>query len=1738
MARKKQIDFPELGQLSTLDAYNLLSAGKKITRHTANTLSKSIIETKHKLSSELPKKKIKKGKRISPLPQKKKKLEEIVPPSSPEPEMKLNFLEGCLWGELVRNRAVALMADPTLQGKILGFEEVSGEDVIPVKYKVGILSNKRPEVRWVDITQEKIYLGGDVVSKDGQPWQVLWNFPPPQSYPNILLRNIRDSSIVEAQINEVKECSQEDYPEAALTILKYRTWINTSKNSEVDLDKISEAYFRYVRMKGYKKKVLLLRYHSHTKKLFIYKDNSFKWVSSDDGPITTDLTEPPVPFKFLKSFNPGGNMRKQFKRFFLTQGLEYPKEEVAEEVLRKESRCKVCDYIIDVLDYMKCSGCEKVYHTQCLDTPYTKTSFRNIWRCPDCPRCDNCLGTQGKFFRCTECNCVYHERCMDLNVTPAPCKQWKCEMCAVCYHCKITALEGGVKWNENVTKCNSCDSKWKKGEYCPVCEKFWFSKKGRQSRTEQRLRRDDDDMIQCDKCEKWVHFSCDTNMKQAGWSSLKNNESIKYFCPSCRQANSNMEMVQTIRTLMEMEKQDFFVQRFDDPHYNKVIKNQMYFEKMLENAEQGVYSSNENQLVEDFKLICENAMCYYKANTNGYQAAKKLMEQGMELLDLKFAHIKGKRKRSEGGEVKSIKKAKIEEVFYERPLPTLDLDLPTHVEKLPVYSFEFEKLIYQEEFSFKPPNDMFNIIILKKDIQPYLHCKQIPSFYPTPLAVTFTDPLLCQEELCYLCSSFIRADQAWICRVCSRAFHEFCIYQHLTNNKETWKCKDCRVCDVCKDTKDAVSMIYCSQCERAFDIPCLWPEFKGQYNLKKWICDYCFECNRCGAPCYHEPGFEPTKEDFYDDFSLCYKCSWVLEHKEYCPECKKDWTTPYSSEPSSENKYKCKYCEFSFHPECVEDWKGVCSKCMMNNMNFSQAEQATLQKFQNLISLVSQIDFYRSLCKNCIQQRYKIPADLAKELANLFLVENAEYMANSPEIRNLFTSRGVDILRDKCNRQPEYRLTTIPMVGNLKRSDVPTYREPIAKVYIIGEMLKIWDIEWDTSLLINCIDKIYTPLEEFTLVETFHEIKDRKLRPFVFEPFIVFPFEIGDLANLPKDNEQYLYDECEWFSMKQEENFIPYIEPEKIVEESKSPILRTTDINLDVLSQEMTSQALAQHYLNSELPAYTSFVTKFEAWLEQNVMKLVQHHLNKPSGGETPPPLVYEPTLPETPEYKYEFDIASEASDQAIGTDTLVPGDKTSMLKCVLCKLPGERTISGRLLPADDSKWVHANCAYWSYEVKEDEFGGLLNFALALSRGKKSKCKECGQLGATLNCISKRCHASFHFPCALNCRVQFYENKTILCGDCGTPKEMLSINMLKKDYLYKKVMRKIYITKGKKYSKKPPFVRNAYNRIGSIMLCEIPEEGLHEHFLSYRRMFFNNERYLAKCEKKEGVYRVTLMKSMEESEVLCYSECIEDLWPVLKQGYSFVLQSATVFFGYPLINHFLPPLPETDHYKNMKDTKHKPISEILADIKPSPLGSSVLEPYTKHRNQASNTSKIPVTNSKSVSVEESNVAIHKTEKGLSHEYRKYIKNPNRDSSLEILPSNIHGHGLFTSVDIPAGNIVIEYIGELIRNKVADLREVQYMEQGIGEGSCYLFRLDEDLIVDATVKGGKARFINHSCTPNCEAAVCEIDGHKHILLFAKRFIYRGEEIVYDYKFEVESEKIYCKCGASDCQGKLN
>ncbi|KAJ1814249.1 histone methyltransferase set1, partial [Coemansia sp. RSA 2599] len=101
----------------------------------------------------------------------------------------------------------------------------------------------------------------------------------------------------------------------------------------------------------------------------------------------------------------------------------------------------------------------------------------------------------------------------------------------------------------------------------------------------------------------------------------------------------------------------------------------------------------------------------------------------------------------------------------------------------------------------------------------------------------------------------------------------------------------------------------------------------------------------------------------------------------------------------------------------------------------------------------------------------------------------------------------------------------------------------------------------------------------------------------------------------------------------------------------------------------------------------------------------------------------------------------------------------------------------------------------------------------------------------------------------------------------------------------------------------------------------------------------------------------------------------------------------------------------------------------------------------------------------------------------------------RKKRLRFSKSAIHDWGLFASEPIYQGEFVIEYIGERIRAQLADLREEQYEREGIG--SSYLFRVDDEIVIDATKCGNVARFVNHCCEPNCIAKTIVADGTKRI-----------------------------------------
>lgn len=145
--------------------------------------------------------------------------------------------------------------------------------------------------------------------------------------------------------------------------------------------------------------------------------------------------------------------------------------------------------------------------------------------------------------------------------------------------------------------------------------------------------------------------------------------------------------------------------------------------------------------------------------------------------------------------------------------------------------------------------------------------------------------------------------------------------------------------------------------------------------------------------------------------------------------------------------------------------------------------------------------------------------------------------------------------------------------------------------------------------------------------------------------------------------------------------------------------------------------------------------------------------------------------------------------------------------------------------------------------------------------------------------------------------------------------------------------------------------------------------------------------------------------------------------------------------------------------------------------------------------------------------------------------------PPDDPPFEIRASPIHGLGAFATRPIPAGTRLIEYAGERLTPAEAEAR---YPNAPGEQHHTFLFAIDDDVMIDAAVGGNDARFINHSCDPNCDAVVD--DGR--IWIETIREVAPDEELAYDYAFELEERhtpaakrRYPCNCGSPNCRGTI-
>lgn len=134
-------------------------------------------------------------------------------------------------------------------------------------------------------------------------------------------------------------------------------------------------------------------------------------------------------------------------------------------------------------------------------------------------------------------------------------------------------------------------------------------------------------------------------------------------------------------------------------------------------------------------------------------------------------------------------------------------------------------------------------------------------------------------------------------------------------------------------------------------------------------------------------------------------------------------------------------------------------------------------------------------------------------------------------------------------------------------------------------------------------------------------------------------------------------------------------------------------------------------------------------------------------------------------------------------------------------------------------------------------------------------------------------------------------------------------------------------------------------------------------------------------------------------------------------------------------------------------------------------------------------------------------------------------------NVQVRHSAIAGRGAFAKQALKKGQVIIEYTGMVRKERPED---------DVRGGDVYLFGLDRDWLIDPAMGGNQARFINHSCEPNCESEIKA----RRVFVLAMRDIAKGEELTYDYLMDVgrkptpqDRKNFPCYCGTPSCRGTM-
>jgi hypothetical protein len=1436
---------------------------------------------------------------------------------------------------------------------------------------------------------------------------------------------------------------------------------------------------------------------------------------------------------------------------------------------------------------IRCNQCEGSFHLGCCDPPLSKEAYQKIVYDQDavflCSKCQLCRGCYQK-----DLSFGSHTRSIPQTLTfPEGEELLLCSMC--------------TKYYDEEQFCPNCAHTWDDLHFQHVQRQIRWQQEHRPKRRGRRRKKDTEDpasspdfhsftapatilhedpfpegvivnptwfypetsqwgftevdMLTCDSCSLWVHAGCagmdedEYDLTSSGEHHIYSKEFLCRVC--CRQ-----RCLDLIYKMQQEDKLFLFAEPVTDkvaPNYLDVVKRPMDLQTMLIRAERDEYRDYA-WVRELFELMVFNALTFNRFHTNFWNEAKRFHKACL----VNIFHVLGKAAPPSKFEADIL--ANFGRAIDAKKMEDDRVREDTTVEKKDLVAGSNVVTVNLPELREKTPDHPSCLPCHEVKLKPK------DAYY------------CCWMECCFTCGSSGASDTMLFCVDCGEAFHSFCVNAPIHSmdaaSVACWRCPNCKICEISGDApQDELKMLFCEMCDRGFSLDLLDPPLPSA-PPGVWICGQCVDCQKCHNSL--EPNGASLKH-WSRDPHLCYRCGGCdglvdqYVRARTCPVCSGIWRD------GDEDLAECAACQVKVHYRCDSKASSQVQKTEVGIIG--EELQATgyrcpgcskkqgFSKDDGKVTRSHMADFAWKVISSGLLDHGQI---LSKHELHEKLLEQIDWKTRNlwrDEYRKVVLEgvRFMNLAREQFG-DPRYLMDRFWH----ENEDLPAWMGQRATRFLhIANKLKLDSLGFSARRIENCvmISKLAASWLKVSCrmmgIRTKKNVKgyERVMK------LLVAPHECGSV-DLPFDSIR-----CE-----RNRNIINKDDWMKIYDPRLKPYVQYAVFS--VASSRVTKRSVGadagQHgekSMNYNLPRPLCGWNKclddgdmIHQWHDPRECCLchlcgdddagLPDEVPKYTSDRTKPAIArLGRLLPMGDGWWVHSSCALWSSETwEAPTGGLVNAlekarSRGAQLRCFGCGRPGA-TVG--CVKQNCNCNYHFPCAFacgvvftsakqmWCTAHKDNAESVVQNPSCELMKtlivakektkpsverdtetGDSSFCPRTGAL--VVHCLGEieQNRDGFHTESHI---MPHGFTATRIFWSSVSPKE-----------------RTVYVLKIEKSSGGRPLftITPADNPLGKI-----------------------------KASSAENAYNI-LMERVCDANALHFSQ--GDLFSKLptergSRNKVYGMNGPQFFgFGTDNIRQLLEALPGaealvaklTDSSPQYLFCYIQPSEDAITDLQ---RRRAALEAEKKLENAtgcARTEGMTAVTRSGGSDritralvrkAENEDVVGNKkldTEKVKADRSRvqklyREMRNVPIDQRLVPKRSHIHGWGLFTKIDLPKDAMIVEYMGEIIRQSVADKREKAY--EVSGEGSCYMFRLDMQRIVDATQIGCMARFMNHCCQPNAYAKIITVDTDsgpdKKIMVFALTDIKAGEEITYDYKFQVEDGSLKCTCGAPNCIGRMN